>query len=58
MDIPIFGKKRSFLQSSDIPRHTWPVVGGDDFLGSLSKRYLPFFLGDDRFENILDSNGG
>jgi hypothetical protein len=57
MDIPIVGKKRSFLQSSDIPRHTWPVVGGDDFLGSFSERCPHFFLGGDRFENILDSNG-
>jgi len=57
MDIPIAGKKRSSLQSSDIPKRTWPIVGGDDFLGSFSGRRPPFFLESDRFENILDSNG-
>jgi hypothetical protein len=31
MDIPIFGKKHFLLQSSDIPKRIWKVVGGGDF---------------------------
>jgi hypothetical protein len=38
MDIPTFAKKRSLLQSSDIPEHTWQVVGRDDSLGFSLKR--------------------
>jgi hypothetical protein len=31
MDIPIFEKKHFWLQSNDIPKHTWIVAGGGDF---------------------------
>jgi hypothetical protein len=30
MGIPIFEKKHFWLQSSDIPRHTWKVVEEGD----------------------------
>jgi hypothetical protein len=33
MGIPTFGKKHSWLQSNDIPMHTWQVAERDDSLG-------------------------
>jgi hypothetical protein len=45
MDIPTFGKKRSWPQSNDIPKHTWQVVGRDDSLGFSLKQNRLFLSG-------------
>jgi hypothetical protein len=49
MDIPTYGKKRSWLQSNDIPKHTWQVDGRDDSSVSSLERKQPFLSGDGHF---------
>jgi len=56
MGIPIFEKRHSLLQSSDILKRTLKVVEGADSSDSCSKKYQPFFSEEDRSENISGPN--
>jgi hypothetical protein len=56
MGTPTFEKKHFLLQSSDIPKRIWKVVGGGDLSDSSPEKHEPFFLKEGHSENILDPN--
>jgi hypothetical protein len=58
MGTPTFEKKRSWLQSSDIPKRIWKVAQEVGSSGSYEETVEPFFPEDDRSRNTLDPNGG